>query len=1015
MFRKFLTALMFVFIAASLFSSCAFCEELKIERVTVSSVENNRPELRGENAVDDNIHTRWASERSDPQWICFDLGSPKMFDSVNILWEAAYAGVYEIQISDDLKYWKTIYIEKEGDGDTDIIYVGKQKARYVRMYGIERAAGWGYSIFEFKIEIAKLDDGLIPSAPAGLSGVFADKIVFLNWKNNSESDFHFYNIYRSSKKDTGFIKLNSEPVKESKYKDETVTGGIEYYYYVRAVDFAGNESPGSEKIHGVPVSLSGRNFFKAPQCAWKRYLGDMPDRCISTSPDRGVALGGFGAGSFMYTINGSFGPFQTFDSTLYKGVWLPEAAFHIFEKAGNKKPQTKCLAAGRHLKKAWDKIRTGNGIYYGLQPKGWVSYNCFETDISQKFFSPIIPHNYQETSYPVGIWQFKFYNSTDENIEIGVMLTFPGVYVAENIRERQFKNSPLRQKDIIGVVMRSKKGIGEWCIASKALDRGSVSYTTSWDGDGNGADIWGQFKNGGVLNNGNLDDSHKAAAIAVNFKLKPGEERIVPFVISWDFPVVRFNSGTEWWKKYTQYFGRGGDNSAAIAKETLNNYGKWEKEIDDWMRPVINNKKYPDWLKCAAFNELYYNQIGGCFYEAGLKSGHDREFMGLHEDDHKHYVMESPVYTSADTLDVRHYSSIVFAKFWPEIERDTLRCYADGTLYFQFKKPVPKGLVPHDVGDPKKCDPYFKFDVYRHDIPDLVYWKDLSPKFVQQCWRYYYLYKDREFLDYVWPACKAVYSFMKSTDKNKDYLPDNSGSDNTYDAWGLYGTSLLCGGLWVGALECFEQMAIVKEDPILPEVRKWLKNAKKNLDAQLWMPGKGYYKIDTEGKFPTAIMSDGLNGQLYCGKYALADILPGERMKAHLLQTFERCVKPMKDYTGDGIGDIGAINAIKEDGTLIGTLQSDEVWTGSTYFLAALMYDAGLKKEALQTAYGVYFNTYENPRTAFWFNTPESWRVPTMKARPSGPEQYQRPRAVWELLLEINDPFLARPLSKSKN
>ena len=50
-------------------------------------------------------------------------------------------------------------------------------------------------------------------------------------------------------------------------------------------------------------------------------------------------------------------------------------------------------------------------------------------------------------------------------------------------------------------------------------------------------------------------------------------------------------------------------------------------------------------------------------------------------------------------------------------------------------------------------------------------------------------------------------------------------------------------------------------------------------------------------------------------------------------------------------------------------------------------------------------NTYVNRETAFWFNTPESWRVPNMVARPSNPEQYQRPRAVWELLFAIYDPY----------
>ena len=72
------------------------------------------------------------------------------------------------------------------------------------------------------------------------------------------------------------------------------------------------------------------------------------------------------------------------------------------------------------------------------------------------------------------------------------------------------------------------------------------------------------------------------------------------------------------------------------------------------------------------------------------------------------------------------------------------------------------------------------------------------------------------------------------------------------------------------------------------------------------------------------------------------------------------------------------------------------------------MYHAGLREQALQTAWGVYYTTYENEATAFWFNTPESWRVPTMVTRPSNPEQYQRPRAVWELLFAICDPY-AKP------
>ena len=977
---------------------------IKVEKVVVSSIENDRPELRGENAVDGNPVTRWASARSDPQFLIMDLGAEKDVSMISILWEAAFAKKFEILFSKDNKNFAKIYSDENGKGGTTIIAIKSQRTRYIKINCLERGTDWGYSIFEVKIANKVLDDGKIPLPPSGLSVSGGEDVAFLQWDRNKENDLFGYNLYRSSDSDKGFIKLNTKRILGTKFQDTSAKNRTQYYY-ATAIDFKGNESSPSGK---VSITMSGekkRNFLPVPACVWKHYLGDLPENCISSSPNRGVALGGFGTGSFMYNISGSFGPFQRFDNTLYARKWLPQAAFHFYEKIGKNKPVVKTLAADGQLLSAWDKLKTGDGTYYALQPKGWITYNCFDTDLSQEFFSPILPNNYKETSYPVGVWKFKIHNPSDQEAQVSVMLTFPGVYIGENIDAGSFVNTAVDKAEMTGVVLASLKSAGEWCIAAKKSSGVKITYATSWNGDGDGSDIMEPFKALGSLNNGNIDSSQKAGALAVSATLKPGEEIIIPIVIAWDFPVVKFNSGTEWWKKYTEYFGRTGTSAAKIAEEALSNYPDWEKGLDAWMNPVITSDKYPDWLKCAAFNELYYNQFGGSFYESGLKSGHKEEYLGLHAEDHKHFILESPIYTSANTLDVRHYASLDYALFWPDIERDTLMGYADATLNYQFPKPVPVGLVPHDVGDPKKCDPFFEFDVYRHDIPDLVYWKDLSPKFVQQCWRYYYLYHDKKFLDYVWPCMKAVFSFMKSTDKNGDFLPDNSGSDNTYDAWGLYGTSLLCGGLWVGALESLEQMAIIEKDSSLSDIRDWLGKAKYNLDKQLWIADKGYYKMDTAGKHPDAVMSDGLNGELYCFKYGLADILPRDKMKSHLKTIFDKCVKPLKDYTGDGIGDIGAINAVNYDGSSLGTMQSDEIWTGSTYFLSALMVNAGLEQEALQSAYGVYYNTYVNPETAFWFDTPESWRIGTMITRPSNPEQYQRPRAVWELLLTIDNPY----------
>ncbi len=745
-----------------------------------------------------------------------------------------------------------------------------------------------------------------------------------------------------------------------------------------------------------------RENLKIPDCAWERILGDIPEGAASSCADRGVALGGFGAGSFMYSISGAFGP-RALKVGAYDQLWLDAGAFHIYEKVGANPPKVRTLSTNPVMKPAWDKLKIGEGKYYALQPKGWVTYEYFDLDISLKFFSPIIPHNYKETSYPVSVWQFRFSNPTSREAEVSVMLTWPQLPFSGNIPRNGYKNYLKKEGDIIGVVLKAnhpenvaETQDSEWCIVARQSKDATVTYALSWNKDGDGSDIWSDFKSDGVLDNRRLDTSDSATAIAVKLTLNSGETKAVAIVIAWDFPVVKFGdpfgSGTEWWRKYTEYFGKDSAHSFDIASEALNNYEDWEAKMDEWMNPIIENQKIPKWLKTAAFNELYYTQFGGTFYESGLKSGHKQEYMGLHEDDHKFFVMESIAYAWCGTLDVRHYNSIIYAKFWPEIERDTLRCVADAIVHYDSLH-----QTPHDFGTPKG-DPFYSFDAYG---TTKAHWKDLHSRFIQQVWRYYYIYKDEEFLNYCWLALKLTYGFMKTQDTDGDYLPNNNGSDNTYDSWGFYGTSLLCGGLWVGALEAMEKMAEAKNDPIIGEVREWLKNAKSNLDRQLWYEAKGYYKIDTAGETETAIMADGLNGQRYCQYLGLDDILPRQRMISHLKKVYEMCVVPLADFNGDGVGECGAINGIREDGTNIGLDQSDEVWTGTSYFLAAIMYNLGLKEEALKTAYGVYYITYESELTAYWFNTPEAWRGDGLQPRPRNPEQYQRPRAVWELIFEL--------------
>ncbi|WP_455432451.1 discoidin domain-containing protein [Streptomyces leeuwenhoekii] len=102
-------------------------------------------------AVDGNLTgTRWASQWSDNQWLQVDLGRTTAISRTVLTWEAAYAKAYDIQLSDNGSDWRTVKSVTAGDGGTDDITVSGT-GRYVRLQGITRATGYGYSLWEFQV------------------------------------------------------------------------------------------------------------------------------------------------------------------------------------------------------------------------------------------------------------------------------------------------------------------------------------------------------------------------------------------------------------------------------------------------------------------------------------------------------------------------------------------------------------------------------------------------------------------------------------------------------------------------------------------------------------------------------------------------------------------------------------------------------------------------------------------------------------------------------------------------
>ncbi|MGE7616484.1 DUF4855 domain-containing protein [Paenibacillus sp. NPDC101420] len=119
---------------------------------TATSSSNQEAALSPNNAVDGNVTTRWASQFADPQWITIDLGQAYNINRVILNWELAYGKGYKIQVSNDTVNWMDVYTTTNGDGGIDDIFFTAVNARYVRMYGTQRAYSfYGYSLYEFQV------------------------------------------------------------------------------------------------------------------------------------------------------------------------------------------------------------------------------------------------------------------------------------------------------------------------------------------------------------------------------------------------------------------------------------------------------------------------------------------------------------------------------------------------------------------------------------------------------------------------------------------------------------------------------------------------------------------------------------------------------------------------------------------------------------------------------------------------------------------------------------------------
>ena len=794
----------------------------------------------------------------------------------------------------------------------------------------------------------------------------------------------------------------------------------------------------------APAVWSGDEISKA---AWHRPIGLPLTNAGTKKPtlDRdhiddgfwqGAPVGGFGAGTFSRTYRGDFARWHI-KAGVHKYQTIYANQFSMFQKTeGESESIARVLFTdqpqGRELS-SWEwNYPVGAGDYYALYPKSWFDYRWdkFPAHVVVEQFSPILPDNYRESSYPVAVYRWHAENPTTRPVTISILFSWtnmlgwsrsfaPDFSGARNEGNHdRFASRSLGTAGTMKGIVFDHNRVGtvqnEWdgqlAIATLETPGVEVSYQSTFVADGDGREVWEPFARDGRLANNDeqwVSSGEKlAGAIAIRFTLQPGERRVVPMVIAWDMPVVEFGSGRKWYRRYTEFYGTNGANALSIARDGMLNSAAWSDAIDAWQARYVNDESKPLWYRGMLFNELYDLADGGSFWGRPMGAARNSPYTFA--------FMECFDYPYYATLDVRFYGSMPLVKFWPEIDKQVLRQFADtvprelpekalwiwksrqtdGAVLRVRKK---AGAVPHDLGIPEE-DPFFS--VNQFSWQNTNDWKDLNSKFVLMVYRDFVLTGsvDSDFLRYTWPAVKDAIAYLQQFDHGSG-TPEGGGfPDQTYDEWVVRGVSAYAGGLWLAALRASEEMAReLGDNASASHYHEMFLKAQSTYINKLW--NGEYFRYDTESEYSDDIQADQLAGQWYADMTGLGDLVPREMRLKALGKIFATNVMQFAD------GEMGAVNGMGRDGSIVTTNeQVQEVWTGTTLGLAALMLSEGMKTEAYRTAWGIYHVTYETK--GYWFRTPEAWDI-TGNFRAS---MYMRPGAIWAMEMTHPPP---RPVNRT--
>ncbi len=492
-------------------------------------------------------------------------------------------------------------------------------------------------------------------------------------------------------------------------------------------------------------------------------------------------------------------------------------------------------------------------------------------------------------------------------------------------------NNIVRQPHMTSLEMTGSGGSMQLSVFEE-----EVSYTAAWE---NLASLHSDFYSDGKLSGKSRSSSPKTGetvdgALAAGFTLRPNEEKVVTFVLSWHFPGGTFGRSQS--SFYNAYRFPTEENRIWYFPEAGSHYENWWSNAADVGSYVYENFDYLD-----STTRLYYETLFSSTIPRYLPGRISSNIC----------VLKSPttfwtkdgyfgIWESTSSLQewfgnvkhVIHYAQ-GHARLFPELGRILRNIDLDSQ--------TSRGLLPARDGQILNAmDGHFGtiLGVYREHL----------------------LSDNNDFLTAAWPRTQRAMDYAISEyDSDQDGML-SGGYHNTLDT-NVSGTSPWVGTLYLAALKACEKMATITGDPesAAKYNRIWTLG-KENQNKQLWNDSLGYYIEQTENLPNTRVMGqavsiDMLLGQWWANQLDLGQIYPIDRTIAGLEKIFStnRITDPGEGYYPSfrdflGTGDTGWMMAVFPDKVPDNRIRYyNEVMSGFEYAAATAMLQYGMLDEGL--------------------------------------------------------------------